>query len=127
MTDADVNVDQAKERARIAREQLVATMGEIQDRFSPQTLMQDAWRELRERGGDFADDAVEIARAKPLATGAIIAGILALAAREPLWRAASRLFFTSDETHERRGKLSRKGKADSVTDTMKEKRDDQPR
>lgn len=103
----EVEIERAKEEALTARARLIATLGRIQERISPQTLAQDVWREVRERGTGIADEAVEMARAKPIATGAIVAGVLMFAARRPLWRAASQLFSPSGETPKGDGRLSR--------------------
>jgi ElaB/YqjD/DUF883 family membrane-anchored ribosome-binding protein len=129
----DLKIEQAKESARAARARLFATLGRIQDRFRPQTLAQDVWREVRDRSTEIADDAVNIARARPLATGAVAAGVLLFAARQPLLRTMSRLFSKPEETLEGDRRLIDKDLSEgapareSLDETVKEMRYDRSR
>lgn len=93
MSGTERDVERAREEAMRARARLADTMGEIQDRLNPRNLINDAWQEVRERGHDIADQAVHLARAKPLATSAVAATAIALLAREPIWRALGTLIF----------------------------------
>jgi hypothetical protein len=98
MSGTEKDIERARAEALHARARLAETMGEIQDRFHPRTLINDAWREVRERGHDLADDAVDLALAKPMATSAIIAAVVAIFAREPIWKALATLIFHRRET-----------------------------
>lgn len=98
MTGAKKDVEQAQREAMRARAQLADTMSEIQDRLNPRTLLSDAWQEVREHGHELLDDAVQKARAKPVAASAMAAAVIALFAREPIWRAVATLFLRRRET-----------------------------
>lgn len=87
MSGTDQDVERAREQAVRARLQLAETMGEIQDRLHPATLVNDFLEELRGRGHDMAEQAAEFARARPAVTSTIAAGLIAFLAREPIWRA----------------------------------------
>jgi hypothetical protein len=80
----------ARIQADIARNQLVTTLGEIQHRLAPSTIANDVWDGARERGTVLANDAVELARTRPVATAGVFAGVLAFLARKPLIRMFSR-------------------------------------
>lgn len=98
MSGTEKDVARARAEATRARMRLAATMGEIQDRLNPRTLLSDAWQEVREHGQDLVDEAIQTARAKPVATSAMAAAVIALFAREPIWRAVTGLFFRRRET-----------------------------
>ena len=98
MSGTEKDVERAQAEATRARMRLAATMSEIQDRLNPRTLLSDAWHEVREHGQDLVDDAIQTARAKPVATSAMAAAVIALFAREPIWRAVATLFFRRRET-----------------------------
>lgn len=67
-----------------ARGRLMSTAHELQERLSPRTLAGNAWQGAKEKGADLAEDAVDAVRARPLATGGVIAAITMFLAREPL-------------------------------------------
>jgi hypothetical protein len=87
----DRDVERARENASRARARLANTMSEILDRLHPRTLVNEAIQEVRERGQEIAGQAVELARARPAATSAIAAGVIALFARAPIRRAVTAL------------------------------------
>jgi len=96
MSDAK-HVLAARERAKAARARLTATLGEIQARLAPKTIVRDAVDNLRENASAFAGDTVAAVRSRPIAATAIAAGIGLLLARKPILRAAKR-FSDGDET-----------------------------
>lgn len=98
MSGSDQDVERAREEARLARARLAETMGEIQERLNPRNLLSEAWEEVRERGQEMADQAVHLARSKPVATSAVAVAGIALLAREPIWRALATLIFRRRET-----------------------------
>lgn len=87
----ETEIVQAEAAALEARARLVRTLAEVQERLDPRNLMNDAWREVRERGDELVDGAVDLARRKPLAVGAILGGIALYAARRPAARTLSKL------------------------------------
>ena len=101
MSGTDRDVERARENALRARLQLARTMGEILDRLHPRTLVGEVFQEVRERGHDMAEQAVELARSRPATTSAIAAGMIALFAREPIWRALATLISRRREASKR--------------------------
>jgi len=98
MSGTEKDVERARAQAMQARARLAGTMSEIQDRLNPRTLLSDAWQEVREHGQDLVGEAIQTARAKPVATSAMAAAVIALFAREPIWRAVATLFLRRRET-----------------------------
>jgi len=85
-------VERNERAAAAARAQLAATLAEIQQRLAPDTLARNAWDTVRERGREIAGDTVEVARRRPLATGAILSAIALFLARGLIWRGACRIW-----------------------------------
>jgi hypothetical protein len=83
MTDtpqiAAARIEVERSRARV-----MATAHELQERLSPKTLARNTWQGAKEKGADLAEDAVDAVRARPLATGGVVAAITMFLAREPL-------------------------------------------
>lgn len=98
MSGTEKDVERARAKAMQARARLAGTMSEIQDRLNPRTLLSDAWQEVREHGQDLVGEAIQTARAKPVAASAMAAAVIALFAREPIWRTVATLFLRSRET-----------------------------
>jgi len=98
MSGTEKDVERARAQTMKARARLAGTMSEIQDRLNPRTLLADAWQEVREHGHDLVGEAIQTARAKPVATSAMAAAVIALFAREPIWRAVGTLFLRRRET-----------------------------
>lgn len=67
-----------------AREALIDTARELQQRLQPNTLAREAWESAKNKGADMAEDAVDAVRRRPVATGGIIAAIAMFLAREPI-------------------------------------------
>lgn len=67
-----------------ARAQLIDTAREIQARLQPKTLAREAWDNVKDKGADLAEDAVDAVKRRPVATGGVIAGLAMLLAREPI-------------------------------------------
>lgn len=73
------------------RARVMASAHELQDRLSPKVLAKDAWQGAKEKGADFAEDAVDAVRARPLAATGVVAAITMFLAREPLMDLAGKL------------------------------------
>ena len=82
----------ARIEAERARGNMIATAHELQDRISPKTLAKDAWEGAKNKGADFAEDAVDAVRARPVAATGVVAAVTLFLAREPLMDLASKLF-----------------------------------
>lgn len=83
----------AAARAEVAfnRERVMDAAHELQERLSPKVLAKGAWQGAKEKGADFAEDAVDAVRARPLTTTGVIAAVTMFLAREPLIDLAGRL------------------------------------
>ncbi|MCY7281806.1 MAG: hypothetical protein LH610_13125 [Sphingomonas bacterium] len=81
-----------------AREALIDTARELQQRLQPKTLVREAWESAKVKGADIAEDAVDAVKRRPFATGGIIAAVAMLLAREPIKDGVNRMYgaMTSD-------------------------------
>jgi hypothetical protein len=97
-----------KIEAERRRARLMGTAEQLQDRLSPKRLTRDAWQGAKEKGADLAEGAVDAVRARPLATGGVVAAITLFLAREPLMELAGRIAdgFTSKRATRKRQKAS---------------------
>jgi hypothetical protein len=106
--------------ARIAversRAQLMGTAHQLQHRLAPSTLAKGAWQGAKEKGADLAEDAVDAVKARPLATGGVVAAITMFLAREPLMDLARGLMGSVSD--KRSARKARK-KQDKTKDTEK--------
>ena len=98
----------AQYQAEQAKKRFNSTLGALQYRLKPGTLANHAWGEVRDKGSEMADDALEAVQGltdgavqavkeRPVAVSGIAAGILLFLARGPLLRGASRLFSRDTE------------------------------
>jgi hypothetical protein len=74
-----------------SRSKLMQTAHELQERLSPKVLARDVWEGAKDKGANLAEDAVDAARARPIATGGVVAALTMFLAREPLMDLAGRL------------------------------------
>lgn len=93
-------IRKAAAEAERAKSQLASTLGALQYRLKPGTLMSNAWDGVREKGGEMADGAMQAVKERPMTATGILAGIVLLLAREPLWRLVSGLFSSGEEQDE---------------------------
>lgn len=85
-------IKQAEAEVAKAREALIDTARELQQRLQPKTLARDAWQSAKVKGADIAEDAVDAVKRRPVATGGVIAAIAMFLAREPIKDGVSRLY-----------------------------------
>ncbi|MEO5578834.1 MAG: hypothetical protein ABIR25_07280 [Sphingomicrobium sp.] len=92
-------INTAQATVEEAREALIDTARELQQRLQPKTLAREAWESAKVKGADMAEDAVDAVKRRPVATGGIIAAIAMFLAREPIKDGVSRIYdaMTSDE------------------------------
>lgn len=88
---SDEHIKAAEFEVDRARARLTATLQELSRQFEPHRLMQEAWEKAKDKGADIAENAVDAVSRRPVATGAVIAGIVAFLAREPLIDLAGKL------------------------------------
>ena len=98
MSEQDRRLADATSVARAARMRLSTTLGTIQRRLSPRTLVDDAWRGVREKSVGIAEDTVSLARRHPVETAAAAAVVTGVIARKPIAQALTRLFSRRKET-----------------------------
>jgi hypothetical protein len=84
-----------------SRARVMATAHELQERLSPKVLARDAWEGAKDKGAGLAEDAVDAVRARPLATGGVVAALTMFLAREPLIDLAGRI---NDKRKSRKGR-----------------------
>jgi len=58
------------ERTRAA---LLDTARELQQRLQPKTLASEAWENVKNKGADLAEDAVDAVAKRPVAVGSVVA------------------------------------------------------
>ena len=102
----------ARIEAERRRARLMATAHELQERLSPRTLAGNAWQGAKEKGAGLAENAVDAARTRPLATGGVVAAITMFLAREPLMDLAGSMF--------KGGKEKRKARKDRRADAKQD-------
>lgn len=84
MSNDSPQVTAARIEVERTRARMMETTHDLQDRLKPKTLAQNAWEGAKVKGADYAEDAVDAARKRPLAAGGIAAGIALFLARKPL-------------------------------------------
>ena len=85
-------ITQAQATVADAREALIETARELQQRLQPKTLVREAWESAKIKGADIAEDAVDAVKRRPVASGGIIAAIAMFLAREPIKDGVSRIY-----------------------------------
>lgn len=98
MSTAEISI--ARQEAERARQRLLATAAELQQRLKPGTLASSAWEGVKDKGGEIADDAVEAVKTRPVPVAAALAAFTLFLARAPLKAAVSRLFSGGEEGDE---------------------------
>ena len=86
------DLTRAKADAEEARKRLASTMGTLQYRLKPGTLMSNAWDGMRDKGSEAADTALSAAKERSVTISGIAAAVLIFLAREPLLRFVGKLF-----------------------------------
>ena len=81
----------ARDEVQRSRARVMATAQELQERLSPKVLAKGAWEGAKDKGADLAEDAVDAVKARPLATGGVVAALTMFLAREPLIDLAKRI------------------------------------
>ena len=92
MTLSTDRIERARMESERARKQLASTMGALQHRLRPATLMSSAWDGVREKSEALAEDAVQAVKDRPLAFSGVGAAVLLFLAREPIRRAIAGLW-----------------------------------
>lgn len=96
-------VERAKRNAVMARRRLDGTLGALQLRLRPANLAGEAWDGVKEKSVEVADGALAAVRKRPAAVAAAVGALSLFLAREPIRRAAVRLFAGEEEEAEEDG------------------------
>lgn len=78
----DSAVAAAQANADLARARLMTTLGELQERISPRSIVHDVADGLRERGTALGGEAVTLARRRPLAVSGVAAALALFVTRK---------------------------------------------
>lgn len=98
---AEVEVDRA-------RGKLIGTLQELSHQFEPHRLMQEAWEKAKDKGADIAENAVDAVSRRPVAASAVVAGLVAFLAREPLLGLAGKVVNGTKRKSQKRRRTPRK-------------------
>jgi hypothetical protein len=74
-----------------ARRKMIGTLQEISRQLQPHRLVEEVWEKAKDKGAGLAEDAVDAVARRPVAAGAVVAGIVAFLAREPLMDLAHKM------------------------------------
>lgn len=97
----------ARQEVERSRARVMSSAQELQERLSPKTLAKGAWQGAKEKSADLAENAVDAARARPLAATGIVAAITMFLAREPLMDLAGRLVGVGEKKKAGRSRRTR--------------------
>lgn len=90
-------LEQAQREVEQAKKRLASTLGTLQYRLKPATLMTNAWDGVRDKSSELADDAIQAVKDRPATASGVLAAFLIFLARDPLWSLVSGWFRSSDE------------------------------
>ncbi len=82
---------QAQANVVLSKRRLDSSIGALQYRLKPGTLMNNAWEGVRDKGETLADGALQAVKERPGTVSGVIAGFVLFLAREPLWRLVTAL------------------------------------
>ena len=85
-------LEQASTDVERAKKRFASTMGALQYRLKPGTLMGNAWDGVRDKSGEVADTTLQAVKGRPVTISGILAAILIFLARDPLKRLVASLF-----------------------------------
>ena len=87
-----IEVEAAKREAERARRELDSTLVALQLRLHPRSLATEAWDGVKEKSGDVAESALGVVKERPGAVSVALGAAVLFLARDPLRRAAKRMF-----------------------------------
>jgi hypothetical protein len=90
-------LEQAAAEVERSKRQLASSLGALQYRLKPGTLMNNAWEGVRDKSGEVADNTLQAVKNRPATVSGIIAAIILFLVREPLWRLIVDLFSNGEE------------------------------
>jgi hypothetical protein len=105
-------IRQAKAEAERARKRFAETLACVGAEM-PGAVANQAWTEVRDKGSELADDAVEAVKKRPVAASAAVAAIGLFLARDQITSAASRLLNRRKGKRPAKKRPTKKGPAKS--------------
>lgn len=96
--DGAADLQRAKVGAELAKKRLGETLDRLQERLKPGNLASEAWSGVRDKGEELADNTLQTVKDRPMAASGVAAAIAIFLARESLWRFATRLFSSEDDS-----------------------------
>ena len=84
------DIERAKTEAERARRRFADSLAGLGQQM-PGAVASKAWGEVRDKGSELADDAVEAVKSRPIAASAVVAAFGLFLARSQIATAASRL------------------------------------
>jgi hypothetical protein len=112
---SDEEVRAAEFKVDRARAKMVATVQQLLQELQPHRLLEEVWEKAKDKGADLAEDAVDAVSRRPIATGAVVTGIIAFLARDSLFSLAGKL--AGNGKTKRSPKGPRRGSRDKVEET----------
>jgi hypothetical protein len=94
----------ARIKVEKTRAALLETARELQQRLQPKTLASEAWENVKNKGADLAEDAVDAVAKRPVAVGGVIAALAMFLARDPLKKATVKFYDAMTPLFEPRSK-----------------------
>lgn len=85
-------LEQAQREVEQAKRRLASTLGSLQYRLRPATIMNNAWEGVRGKGSELTDDAIQAVKDRPVTASGVLAGFVIFLARDPLWSLVSGWF-----------------------------------
>ena len=105
----------ARADAEHARQRLMESAHELQERLAPKTVARNAWQGakdgIKHKSADLAEDAVDAVRKRPVAATGAVAALALFLAREPLMELAGKIadgWTTKSEAKRARKRSSKK-------------------
>jgi hypothetical protein len=92
MSGTKADVARAQAEARAARERIDQTLTILRMRLDPRVRARETWADVRERGQELGDDAVEFAYERPTIIASAAGAGAFLLLRRPIFRLVRRLF-----------------------------------
>lgn len=111
---SDERIKAAEFEVDRARARLLASLNDVTHQFEPHRLMQEVWEKAKDKGADLAEDAVDAVSRRPIAAGAVVAGIIAFLARDSLISAAGKLVGRTKGKSRRRRKAPDKAQTEAA-------------
>jgi Protein of unknown function (DUF3618) len=112
---SDDEVRAAEFQVDRTRSKMIATLQEISRELQPHRLVEEAWEKAKDKGADLAENAVDAVRARPVAAGAVVTGIVAFLARDALFSLAGKIAGSGKSKRPRRPRRSSKDKVEETS------------